>query len=216
VASLKNLTIEQLTASLEAAQTEQSRLATRVKEQDRRILTLITLKARTESDARSKAQEAQELSARLFLKQCLPAEVVQLRERIFNLLAQVASDQITVAEQRRLSEELKTTRKSLQLDVCNHRLVVYEEAYSGSRSNDYDDASKEVRVCVVCGLEECQWKAEEFKVLQDTPHRLIRRYYDFYEFGSRLGFTGVRDRLLKLRDLDALLDLMAGLVKLTD
>jgi hypothetical protein len=110
---------------------------------------------------------------------------------------------------------LKTTRKSLQLDVCNHRLVVYEEAYSGSRSNDYDDASKEVRVCVVCGLEECQWKAEEFKVLQDTPHRLIRRYYDFYEFGARLGFAGVRDQLLKMRDLDELLDLMAGLAKLT-
>lgn len=144
------------------------------------------------------AQEA------LILNKGIPKKVSRMRNSLLVKKNRVKREDITIAEQRRLDEEIEKLEEEIK-HICNHPFVFHKEGYSGSSSDDYEDGYPSERYCVVCGLEErakdfCQngrvdmvgsvfetLKSSEDRVVQDEPFRQFPKKFSRDEIWVPLG-----------------------------
>ncbi len=127
-----------------------------------------------------------------FLQTCIPDELWSIRQKAHDLNIEAQRDDITVARQRELREEIHQQKKALQ-KRCHHPLVVYSDGYEGSSSWDYDDARHGQHACIICGLTTYD---DDYKGHASTfPHnetRLANRLYNDLEpmeYVKRRDFT---------------------------
>ena len=182
-------------------------------EQQRIRLQTEAAKLKQEIAARNKrVEEISELDRRLYARNvllleadficgCIPETVAELRHEMRCLATKIADEQITVAEQRRLVAELAQKRKDMQ-STCPHPLVIFNNGYRGSSSDDYDDAYHGTKSCVVCG---CVANDTDYEgrsdVFPDNGRRLFNPLIDEFANYSDYRKTKLRDRLA---DYDAL------------
>jgi len=130
------------------------------------------------------------------LQTCIPDELWSIRQKVHELTEEVQRDDITVARQRELHQEVGRQKKKLQ-KCCHHPLVLYSDGYEGSSSWDYDDARDGQHACVICGLTTYD---DDYKGHNSTfPHDETRLANRLYNDLSPIAYNDRRDFTLKKR-----------------
>jgi hypothetical protein len=145
----------------------------------------------------------------LFLNECIPEDIFSLRRHIQLLEEEGAREDITVARQKEILQQIQDQRAKLRKN-CLHPLVLYSEGYSGSSGYDYDDARSGEHACIICGLTKYD---RDYKGNNDLfPHdssRIARRLHDdnFYQRtnAQKMTLHERRDHYLRLTDIKDLL-----------
>ena len=154
-----NLTDRECTAIIAKSNTSATKLAS----ESLRVLGQIALLKNRHDELvenikieKRKAVAAQEA---LILNKGVPKKVSGMRNSLLAKMDRVKREDITIAEQRRLDEEIEKLEEEIKA-ICNHPFVFHKEGYSGSSSDDYEGGYPSERYCVVCGLEE---RATDFR-----------------------------------------------------
>ncbi|HEY4506902.1 MAG TPA: hypothetical protein VJH71_01930 [Candidatus Paceibacterota bacterium] len=144
-----------------------NKLQTEIKERETKIEQTATVLENLRSQLRilkQQIQEQEEQSGRLvsqksllermvILKIGVKIELIDARSSHLLIMQEYVSEQITVAHQRELRQQLEKSLAALQ-SSCNHTFLFSWAGYRGSYSLDHDDAYHGSRLCVVCGKKE--------------------------------------------------------------
>lgn len=179
-------TIRELERILASAKVQQHLLGESISDRRGKIRTLADEQAGDEKDLRRVKHRIMETTNRLFARSVLRPELLAARAAYLAKLQLSQSEQITVAEQRRLEQEIRQDLGALQ-QLCTHPFAFSYDGYGGSRSWDYDDAYHGHRVCTLCNRRETSISTSEdkYSVLVEDGTRLIRR--DLRNEKDRLG-----------------------------
>lgn len=119
-------------------------------------------------------QKTNPLRGAMLIAHGAPERLAKARRQIVDKMKRAKRDNILVKTRARLEEEIKKEKEALKA-ACDHRFVIDYHGYSGTRSDDYDDARPGMRLCIVCGFYEHASNAtvEDYKIMVPMGDRLI-------------------------------------------
>ncbi len=88
-----------------------------------------------------------------FILEGVEARALQLRSDHATWLWVSTDDKSTLGDARQARDRAASVLEELRR-TCQHRFVLWRQAYAGSDSHDYDDWVQGRRTCAVCGFQE--------------------------------------------------------------
>lgn len=167
---------EALLGELERLKNSALKLEKEIGDRAQNIAQLQDEQEEAQKSARSIRCRSIEIQNVLFVRQRPETKFIIARDAYIKKMQHAKSDKITVAKQKILREQLTKELHTLQ-STCAHEFIFSYDGYGGSRSNDFDDAHRGERKCMLCQLSEMSEHCEEdvYNGKLNNMGRLIRR-----------------------------------------
>lgn len=167
---------EALLKKKEEAADKAKKLNLAIEKQNRALERASKKKKSLESASFEVRWELRRIHELLIVDEGFSKECVRLRGDVISKIKLSQSKDITVGEKESLEIGIATLNEMLTA-ICPHNFLLSYDGYSGSYSNDYDDARYGVRRCVICTFHERSesTKNDIYDVLRDRDDRIVKR-----------------------------------------